>query len=112
MNDSLKVLEWVAAALSLWCVWLAAKNKTREVMKQSLENDNLLFSQLNVVASGMVQMRSDFALKSLLDQAQEALGSRKLVQLSSLMGTIKVRSKLSFSFMFRALKFKLKNKGR
>jgi nicotinamide mononucleotide transporter len=27
MNDSLKVLEWVAAALSLWCVWLAAKNK-------------------------------------------------------------------------------------
>ena len=91
---------------------LAAKNKTREVMKQSLENDNLLFSQLNVVASGMVHMRPDFALKSLLDQAQEALGSRKLVQLSSLMGTIKVRSKLSISFMFRALKFKLKNKGR
>lgn len=27
MNDSLKVLEWIAAALSLWCVWLAAKNK-------------------------------------------------------------------------------------
>jgi nicotinamide mononucleotide transporter len=27
MNESLKILEWVAAFLSLWCVWLAAKNR-------------------------------------------------------------------------------------